>query len=570
MVRLCITLLTGFIFLLAMHLVLYNGGGSGSDMPDSLLVWSIILFFLAGVFCFLLRHRFYYSPELIIILFGGGVMTIPWFWSPSTEWQMDAFPRIGGLWTGVTLYFLFRYCGMTERQQNLLLTFIILAVVFQSLFSLAGLYRPGLLPTVSQAVLQQDPGAVGVAQQRNVTASFLATGAGLLFWFMTESRIRISIPLLEYMRRAAIFLALILVSGLLIAIKSRSGWLGGIIVISGLSGVSLLSAKKMAPGRKSALGALAAILIITAGLMMTRGFSQALHEHVLSDAIRYIILKETWSMITVHPWEGWGYGGFTWNFAHYISAGSSAWVQEYGVVTHPHNEILFWWVEGGILPLAGLMILVVGVIRPVLVSMGRRRLSLLICTSPIVLHCLTEYPCYQSPVHLLILSLLLGFAASDTQPARERTGKAARFFLPAFAMMVIASMGGILVLYQFYQNQIITDFRIHSQNEITHIQQLKNTGIGTEELLLCQAQSWIVHYQMAREGEKNLQDLQKFRSLALFWLDTWIDVDMYSNLINVDEYLGNQREAMALKSEAHRLFPWDNRFFVATEPFPRG
>lgn len=70
------------------------------------------------------------------------------------------------------------------------------------------------------------------------------------------------------------------------------------------------------------------------------------------------MLQDTLSMITAKPLLGWGYGGFEYSFAHFrLQAMPRREVLE--VAGHPHNEILLWWVEGGLPALAGIVIVLI-------------------------------------------------------------------------------------------------------------------------------------------------------------------------------------------------------------------
>ena len=58
------------------------------------------------------------------------------------------------------------------------------------------------------------------------------------------------------------------------------------------------------------------------------------------------MLKSTLAMIAEKQLLGWGYGGFEYSFQHFrLAQGLS--IEGVDIVRHPHNELLLWWVEGG-------------------------------------------------------------------------------------------------------------------------------------------------------------------------------------------------------------------------------
>ena len=90
----------------------------------------------------------------------------------------------------------------------------------------------------------------------------------------------------------------------------------------------------------------------------------------------------------------------------------------------------------------------------------------------------------------------------------------------------------------------------------TEVGRAKIKGIGSERLRKDRALSYIIRYQ----SSANVEDLEAFNQLGRRWIAVWNDADMYNNLINVERYLGQQKNARALREEARRLYPEDRRF----------
>lgn len=167
------------IYLLVMHLVIANMGGSGSELPTSLWVWFCMLLLLGcGWPCFV-RTAIAVAPGTRRIVVGALLMSLPLAWSPEPGWRLDALPRFAGLWAGVLLLLLLTHVRFSARQRQTLLYLLVIAGLIQAVYSLLGLHLPTVLPGFEQQVLAASPGNISVFQQRNVAGSFLACGGAV-------------------------------------------------------------------------------------------------------------------------------------------------------------------------------------------------------------------------------------------------------------------------------------------------------------------------------------------------------------------------------------------------------
>lgn len=549
------------ILLFIMHLVLPSTGGSGADLPEALLVWCWLLVAIAGC-SWLLRHQTLRASSFARVLgLAASLLTIPILWSPFADWRLDAFPRLGGLWAGVVFYFLMLNCQLTARQRRSLLWLMVVATLIQTLFTLIGILHPQWLPLPAQEA-QRYAGkfALGVFEQRNVTGSFIATGAALLLWLTADNSFAWCIPRAERYRRWASAAVLVVMYATLTMLKSRTGWLGG-----GVCWLLMVAVFCVSPMRhnSSNFARLSIILspllgiIIGVGLMSVSLLS-ALHEHDGSNLERVFILQQTWLMIREHPFVGWGYGSYPWSFAHFIADRAVPLARRVPGLTYPHNEVFFWWVEGGIVALLGLLIVGVCGLWLLLRRPSVSSLALAICLLPILMHSQLEYPFYQSPVHWLFVLILLNFA--DQKPRLEQVNrsifKATSIRLIPCALTIGACYGVLVTGWAFWQGNVLTAFQQSPQRYATKVISLHDIGIGSERLRKDQALSYIIRFQSSGD----LQDLQLFSRLARRWIATWNDADVYNNLINVEQYLGQQQDARTLREEANRLYPDDTRF----------
>ncbi|HBX59986.1 MAG TPA: hypothetical protein DEG65_07490, partial [Methylophaga sp.] len=111
------------------------------------------------------------------------------------------------------------------------------------------------------------------------------------------------------------------------------------------------------------------------------------------------------------PIRGHGIGSFLEKFG----LASSAFYQQHptanmpGYIAHPHNELLQWAIEGGLLALLGILIAMFSVLWFVFKHKHQRILAYLALLLPITFHTQVEHPFYLSSFHWFIwLTLLFG------------------------------------------------------------------------------------------------------------------------------------------------------------------
>lgn len=539
------------IYLLVMHLVIANMGGSGSELPTSLWVWFCMLLLLGcGWPCFV-RTAIAVAPGTRRIVVGALLMSLPLAWSPEAGWRLDALPRFAGLWAGVLLLLLLTHVRFSARQRQTLLYLLVIAGLIQAVYSLLGLHLPTVLPGFEQQVLAASPGNISVFQQRNVAGSFLACGGAVGLYSLGSPFFCTRYPRREAARIAAISVAVMVLFWALTEIPSRIGWLSAICVYVGM--VCLHWQTSPTWRRGLLLGAPAVGVVIGASLM-SLSFSEALAQHDGSTLQRLMILRETLRMIAQHPFLGWGYGSYVWHFSHFIADRATPIANGCSIIPHPHNELLYWWVEGGLVALMGLMLLAWAGMTLFFRTTNRKMLSLLFCLLPLLLHTQVEYPFYQSATHWLTFIMLLSLAAGEGEPVCAFSGR----WLPYFSALVMIAIcaGTFTLLATLRQQSVLTDFEQTPEKYYRQVLSLRESGLETARFRKDRALALIVEYQQTG----NRQALSMYISQATLWLNLWVDADMYNNVINVDFFMGNTVAGKAFKSEAERIFTDDNRF----------
>jgi len=133
-------------------------------------------------------------------------------------------------------------------------------------------------------------------------------------------------------------------------------------------------------------------------------------EQSYSSNARLGILFVSWELFKDAPIKGHGLGSFEsiWQYkkGHYLQQHPEAkLIEEY--VSHPHNELVIWAVESGLIGLIGLLSLIVGVILSFRSMEKRQIATYLALLLPIALHSQVELPYYTSAIHLFLLIFLI-------------------------------------------------------------------------------------------------------------------------------------------------------------------
>lgn len=367
-------------------------GGTGLNFPPNLLAWMAVA--ALAIWCALmpLLTKWNGDPSQKLFITGMLLWSLPLLWTPYHDWFMNALPRVAGLWGLFGLYCLLLRVRTGSRVKMAWMMILVLAAIMQALLAMMQFIHNinGVRPA-------------GGFLQVNVLGSFLATGLVVSLWlalFCRERRSRLlAVP------------ALVLLSATLVLIQSRASDLGAVLAIVVIF---------MSGGRKVRSG-WQALLLMTAGLCL--GLFWLYGGHLLfpdwvpapvdkhgSNVARLYMLKLTWRLILAHPLVGNGYGSFEALFGQLASVTSPG--LESATVTHPHNEVLYTWLEGGLVALAGL-ILMAGAVLVRLWQVGGMRFSGLALLSPLVIHSLLEYPLYLSVTHGLVLVMLLVVIGPD-------------------------------------------------------------------------------------------------------------------------------------------------------------
>lgn len=552
-----------------MHLYIPNMGGMNLALPQNIISWSMM-----ALLSLIIWLGVGFKKRSIIItltakLFFVAVVLLafPLFYT-RPEWRDAALWRWAGLFGGWVFYFSWLQTEISKRTHHWLFYAILLAVVVQALMALLQLFAPALawVPTSGQRVY-------GIFQQPNVLASFIATGLALALMLFLLPGFALRRAGYEYCRLAVLGVLLLVLPALLVWIQSRVGWLGGTLVAL----LFLWRFYAVFPVRsKQALmlivaGAVTGIAVMLLADVVGHGEELRYLSHDGSNQARWSMLRDTLRMIAAQPWLGWGYGGFEYSFLHFrINQTPPTVVTE--IANHPHNEILLWWLEGGLVALLGMGLIIAGSLRLVrrawrqdwqAFADGRRcagePTALCFVLLPIALHTQLEYPFYLSALHFMVFLLLLAMLDSQV------SGVAGHKPLPV--VMTVVLRGGLSLLS--IGTVVVMVFALQGGLTLTRAERAGLTDI-TAVRAMSGLSAWVhqerrgfdeqVHALLTfnRTGDERL--LGEYAQWANGYLKKRIDRNVYASLYLILKYQGNNTQAEKLRREAIAFFPDDPRF----------
>lgn len=564
-----------FIFLLFIPLAIYipNPGGIGVALPFNLLIYGGAALLMGVCWRATPLRRMVITPTCRAIFVACSVLALPVIFT-RPEWQSAAVWRLAGLFAGAAFYFTWLQVRMTARQRHAMLYLILSAAVVQALIVLLQLFAPAI---AQLWIPSGSPRAFGIFQQPNVLASFIATGLALALAAFVLPGFQILEPRAERWRRRALALVLVLLPMVLVWVQSRTGWLAGALVL-GLFVLCFSRRYLQAVAIASLLvigSTLAAALVLWWGNELGGALRYA--SHTGSNHARYTMLRDTLAMIAEKPLFGWGYGGFEYSFQHFrINQTPPTAVTE--IARHPHNELLLWWVEGGMVALLGMLLLVWAGFK--LVARARwhdkrtfacgkasagEALALCLALLPIALHSQTEYPFYLSALHWLVFLLLLAMLDRLVGPRLGSGTGLKRWRLPMLAL----SLAALFVMATgFYSGQVLTQAERGGLQEMRQVDALPGwaSWMHDDRLQFDRQLAGLLAFNRARDEQR----LETYAQWAQRYLNHRIDKNVYANLLLILRQQQQWVLAEQYQREAAGLFPMDDRFIVAMNGNPEG
>ncbi|MBI6139376.1 O-antigen ligase C-terminal domain-containing protein [Serratia entomophila] len=568
-----------FWLLLIMPLYLPNMGGSGLTLPQNIISWSAMAATVTAIWLTLPAGRtVHLTTTACGLLFGIVILGIPLLYT-SSPWHDVAVARWLGLLGGWVFYLSLLQCNRPRFCRYWLYYAILAATAFQAFIALLQFTVPTMIPAwFAYPVLHGR--AYGVFQQANVLASFIATGMALTLMLFLLPGFTCSKGRHERLRTRGLGLLLVLFPVVLVWLQSRIGWLTGAAVAL----LFLCRYRHVAPRRtKQAAGLISAGLLIGVTALLQGFYAEdglRYVSHDFSNHARYTMLRDTLAMIGQKPLFGWGYGGFEYSFQHFrLAQTPPTAITE--IARHPHNELLLWWVEGGLVALAGMLLLLgygLNLVRAALKQdRANSRISkhpageasaLCIVLLPMLLHTQTEYPFILSTAHWAIFLLLLAQLDRLTSGVTERRSLSAPTSAFLGGMIPALSIATLLLAgCGLYANLALTTV------ERNHLANIEPARTAMKYDLWVNSERWHydqqTHALLAFNQTRDPALLDGYVRWAHDYLSRRVDKNVYASWLAIAQYRQDAQTHHKLRQEAHSLFPNDERFLAPFIPQQR-
>lgn len=544
------TVLCALYWLLGMHFFMHNPGGAGLYLPFNAWGWVFASLMIGmGLWQVTLRQHITFSPLQAALWFGALLLLLPMVY-PGFELKDYAIPRLLGLFAGLLFLFGFYQWRLTRPQRDSLLYLILIAIAIEALLGLVQFYllTPGNWIGYDTKVNRP----YGIFQQPNVMASFMATGMALAIWLELRSD---DSRVLMGLRYGVIFSTVLL----LVVLQSRVGQLGGFLAL-------LMLLPQLRQQRKLGLILSLVFLGIILGLLsqyLMAGVKRGL-EIYQSGGMRSIYWPYALKLVSERLWTGWGYGSFESVFLHHYMADKAmnpAMVQIEYNLDHPHNEFLYWAVEGGLAPMLGMLIMGGALLWRLSCAPGKNAMAMLALVTPVLLHSQTEYPFYHAIVSwwlLLTLVYLIDVEVEEVNIAtRSQTTWWEWVYRPWFLLRFMAVTIPLLVvpfmLTALHTAWVVTKYERGGYKEPTLLLDIVNP------------MAWLTRVEFDVNSVRLMVGLQTNNKAELEAYLEWGQAfvrhtpraNIYANMVVALNALGRTDQANTMRREALQLYPDD-------------
>jgi len=529
-----------------MHIILDTPGGVGLYLSYNVIAWLITSILIAlGLWQITINQKVYYSKMLLWLALGCFCLILPVFYN--FEFTDHAIPRVLALIGGLLFLFSLYQFQLSKLEALRLLVLVLVAVVIEACFGLVQffLFEEGDWGGYRVGISRPH----GVFLQPNVMASFMATGLAIALFLSTKTKVIQSKLLLN----GLIVLSLFVTSFLLILLQSRTGFVAAMIVIVLVTPYLYQQNKKQLAINFIiiAIATLSAFINLERSDTPIRG--QQVYENIGARDVIFVVSDD---MVKEKPLLGYGYGGFERSFIDHFN--------EYAIenpdigntitrLSHPHNEILFWVVEGGIVAFFAFILFTIGYITTWLKVPYRQGLVLLALIFPILLHSQLEFPFYSSVSHWLVFLIMLWLVDRYTLTDNTESNfiVCPQTFLIRFFALLIPSIFIPFLLTSLHTAHILVEHEKNPKNSLERFNEIINP-IAWQSRLDAAVYS---HILISGLREKNSHKLDLYLHWVLKRIKHKPRITLYSNALLVLKILNRSKQYQLLLKEAKRTYP---------------
>ncbi|WNJ94156.1 Wzy polymerase domain-containing protein [Vibrio ruber] len=523
----------GMLYLIFLHFPSDLDIGVGLTLLFNLATWFWVSIAIAvGLFQVIRAGKVRYSKLTIGLFVCCLLLTLPLFYDHASV-SLAAY-RVIALWGGFALFVVLQQFRFSNKHKHRLIWLIVLSTLIESVLA------------YYQLIIDPAQVPLGVFPTSNIFATYIATGllasGYLLSRYLKKYQTQFSFASLLYITP-------LLCIPLLILLRSVTGWsvtLIGIVMI--FPYLYRFASRKRLWGWSISimLGLLTGFILIQA--LYTTPFNAQSFKGLspLSDS-----LAQTIDMFIEKPFTGYGYGHFEEEYVLY-SARQHQLNPNYSSplagLSHPHNEVLYWGIEGGLLPIVAITLAAVFVLGRIYGAKPKTRLATLSLLFPIAMASQVDDVFSQSTIHWITFIMLLFWVDQRVAKYRSlplhtlttRVLKGAGIMIPVVALFYCgAFLRAKNIFMQYQQGQVIA-------RQVPKYMPL----VWQDQLMQAQLIDQLKH-----------QDIEHQQQLSTYvpWLLELIQRQprpaYYQLLMALYQHIGDMNRAEQSRIEAEFLFP---------------
>ncbi|MCV6611091.1 MAG: Wzy polymerase domain-containing protein [Amphritea sp.] len=429
-------------------------GGEGLSVSHNTTVWiAATLFTTVAVFMLFKTAQFRYPRNWFTLLaMPASVIACGFLVDIFLPYQflLRELYILGGLFF---LFALFQFKFSTSSKESLLFI-LMLGGVLHALYGVSQIFWPGFAPEV---ITYSTGTPYSTFQQINLQASYQATVLLITLYLLS----RRGVTQRGTLQQLLIFSAVLLSSFIIAYSGSRVG------VLSGLAGLVIIFVCRWRQLMSNKFFLVVFFALIATGSMLGKsGLAstgvklQKTAEENLRD-VRKNIYAVAVDLFIDQPIQGYGIGSFQkeWHKekVNYLTNNPDA---DFPAdrLSHPHNELMFWIVEGGLLVIAGILISLGAVITSALKCGWRKGVTYLALLLPIGLHTQVELPFYISNIHWFMMMTLVFLTLSHNQSVISVNLSNAAIKLTKATTVSVFTLVTVFMIHSIRANDAIIQF----------------------------------------------------------------------------------------------------------------
>ncbi len=546
-----------------MNFLLPNYGGSGFNLPQNNMV-AFFVVLLIGISAVKIIHKgvIRLSKMQIALLVLFLCLVIPGLFNYHSETQV-LFQRIVPILGIFLLYISMEQFSNSKKVVTGLLYLVCLSAFLQVIYALAQKYLDlrSLEPFVALGIHKP----FGIFQQYNVASSYFATAIIVTLYLITRTELRKKSLKLRYFNILFLMTTMLGSLYLVLLIGSRVALLGllGGVVLFVVSQWKVLSIKRNFLILTFAIvTALVFInhkqLTVTYTKTISAAISLAADDEKLDLDRRAIIWKIASSTYLNSPWYGYGLGGFEKAFqdeaVKYHDSADSKKNKLTIFISHPHNEVIYWAIESGIVAILGLFGFLAYYFYLLFLQGWRHVVLWLAILAPIGLQTLVSYPFYMSAMHLVVFVLFLSLSV------RQQAISFAVDFSPLVKKSLVFLTLCLVIVY--------ASFTWRTLNGLLDLGFFKFSNYKQEQLLATPLKS-IIWKKTAATYKNYLQFTRDARSHNRAQIDEYIkwlkeqieyneNINLWVHLARAYQAQGVPNKALKTILTAKKRYPYDS------------